>query len=206
MARWTRKRSRNTAMPPLSVPPTRTPGLRLALYTPRSTAGQHRVESGTTRAFRSTFASSSTPDEAWATRSSVLTAFIGSEQTTMTCRTNRVPLCQFGTSTRRPKGASKSCAASAGLPARAFHPASHRTPPISFGCERSRRPSLLRRVQRASRASRSLRKSNDLAEGPIPTRMWPLHVMYLPTNGKHRVICEVVYSSFYAPRLCPVQV
>lgn len=94
---------------------------------------------------------------------------------------------------------SKSCAASAGCTARAFRPTSHRAPPISFGCQRSRRPSRPRRVQRAPRACRSLRKSNDLAEGPIPTRMWP-------TNGKHRVICEVVDSSFYAPRRCPVPV
>src|SRR6266849_11172455 len=68
------------------------------------------------------FASSSAPDEVWATTSSVLSSFIGSEQVT-TSFPDRSPAC-FRTSSNRSQctasnNASAPCAASRGLARRA---------------------------------------------------------------------------------------
>ena len=81
------------------------------------------LKAETTRAFGTLFASASAPEEVWAITRSVLSAFIGSEQLTMTLP-DTSPAC-FNTSSTRDqctasKSASASRAASPGVPARAF--------------------------------------------------------------------------------------
>jgi hypothetical protein len=80
----------------------------------------------TTRAFGRFLASASAPDVRCARTSSVSSAFIGSEQLTMTVPA-RLPACASTSSTRDQWTASSTAsapsAASPGVPARAFGPA-----------------------------------------------------------------------------------
>src|ERR1022692_4804805 len=99
--------------------------------TTRATSLGTVLNAETTRAFGSIFASSSAPDEVRATTRAVLSAFIGSEQPTMTLP-DKSPAC-FNTSSIRDQctASKRACAysaASPGAPARAFRPASRASP------------------------------------------------------------------------------
>src|SRR5439155_19968941 len=97
--------------------------LRRASKTPNSTSLGTVLKAETTRAFGNRFASASAPEDVWAITRSVSSAFIGSEQLTMTLP-DTSPAC-FNTSSIRDqctasKSAAASRAASPGVPARAF--------------------------------------------------------------------------------------
>src|SRR6266851_3078435 len=101
--------------------------LRRASKTPNSTSLGTVLKAETTRALGTFFASSSAPEDVWAITRPVSSAFIGSEQLTITLP-DTSPAC-FKTSSTRDQctarnNASASRAASAGVPARAFPRAS----------------------------------------------------------------------------------
>src|SRR5208337_5645612 len=85
--------------------------LRRASNTPNSTSLGTVLKAQTIRAFGTFFAISSAPEEEWATTSSVLSAFIGSEQLTITLP-DKSPACFSTSSTRDQCTASKRVSAS----------------------------------------------------------------------------------------------
>ena len=94
-----------------------------ASKTPKSTSLGTVLKAHTTRASGTLFASSSAPEVVWAMTSPVSSSFIGSEQVRITFP-DRSPACARTSSTRdqctASRRASASCAASRGVPARAF--------------------------------------------------------------------------------------
>ena len=108
--------------------------LRRASKTSNSTSLGTVPKADTTRALGTFFASSSAPEEVWATTSPLSPAFIGSEQLTMVLP-DTSPACFNTSSTRDQCTASNSTcasrAASPGVPARAF-PCASRASFFSF--------------------------------------------------------------------------